>query len=43
MNDLNILALYKSEIISRLKLELTSTFEIVDIGPLAFYIGLNVT
>ena len=42
VDDLNIFALPGSGIISRIKSELTTAFEMVDIGPLAFYVGLKV-
>ena len=43
VNDLNIFASFGSRIISCIKLELTMAFEMVDMGPLAFYVGLKVT
>ncbi len=43
VDDLNISAPCGSGIISRIKSELTTAFEMVDMGPLAFYMGLKVT
>lgn len=43
IDNLNILALCDSGIILYIKLELTVAFKIVDMGSLAFYIGLKVT
>ena len=42
-NNLNIVAPSGSGIISRIKSELTTAFEMVDMGSLAFYVGLKVT
>ena len=43
VNDLNIFAPSGSEILQRTKKELTAAFGMVDIGPLAFHVGLKAT
>ena len=43
VDDLNIFAPRGSGIISRIKSELAAAFDMVDMGPLAFYVGLKVT
>lgn len=43
INNFNIFAPYSSRIISRIKSTLTTAIEIVDMGLLAFYVGLKVT
>ena len=43
IDNLNIFALLGSGIISCIKSELTTAFEMVNMGPLVFYVGLKVT
>lgn len=43
VDDLNIFAPRGSGIISRINSELAAAFDMVDMGPLAFYVGLKVT
>lgn len=43
VDDPNIFAPRGSGIISRIKSELAAAFDMVDMGPLAFYVGLKVT
>lgn len=43
VDDLNIFVAPGSGIISCIKSELITAFEMVDLGPLAFYVGLKVT
>lgn len=43
VDDFNIFASVKNEIMKRIKEKLATTFDMVDIGPLGFYIGLKVT
>lgn len=43
VDDLNIFTPAGSGIMKRIKGELASAFDMVDIGPLAFYVGLKVT
>lgn len=42
-DNFNIFTPYKSGIISYIKSKLTMAFEIIDMGPLVFYLGLKVT
>ena len=42
VDDLNIFAPAGSGIIKRIKEELAAAFDMVDMGPLAFYVGLKV-
>lgn len=42
VNDIKIMALKESEIIERVKAELTSGFSIADMGSISFYLGLKV-
>lgn len=39
--DIKVMALKKSGIILRVKAELTTTFLMVDMGPISFYLGLK--
>ena len=43
VNNLNIFAFYKNRITSRIKSELTTTIEMIDIDPLIVYVRLKVT
>lgn len=43
VDDIKIMRVKDSGIITRLKQELTKTFEIADIRPINFYLGLKVT
>lgn len=43
VNNLNIFATAESVIMKRIKTELAIAFDMVDMGPLAFYVGLKVT
>ena len=43
VDDLNIFAPEGSGIMKRIKGELAAAFDMVDMGPLAFYVGLKVT
>lgn len=42
VDDIKIMGAKDSGVISRVKAELTAAFEMIDIGPISFYLGLKV-
>ena len=42
VNDIKIIAPNDSEMIERIKLELTFVLPMIDMGPISFYLGLKV-
>ncbi len=42
VNDIKIMGPKNTEVIAKVKMELTAAFKMVDMGPISFYLGLKV-